>query len=738
MGVFDRSIRFAVFTANQHPYKHTLTDFAYSNPSLPGVSNVESALDYMLAVLYPNTQPNVPTPADLPTGTDTPNPGDVTPTLNDYRVVDDDGDGKSAGYRYEQREGDVTGKWYKIFDVDWSTDAILAAVTDVTDDKYFFSKGKSDLDEFGNLVTGLYAGQKVYGGALANENLTLNANSGDGVGPQTGFVQIDSQFRPTLDNTYDLSTATERWKDGYFAGSVEIGTLSLSSASITDSSGSISFDNENLITTGNINGATITGTSIVADDTVNTVTLVPGSYTDSTGAVSFGVANLSTTGTLGAGVTTLTKGVETLVLDPDNGASRASIVSSLGAIDFGSNNLFTTGALDVGSLTSGLLVVDDIRLDGNTISTDTVNTSLNINPNGTGTINLQKLTNALDIVSTGFITSSNYIQADNIRLDGNTISSIDANGPLILDPNGTGTVQFNSNLLPFASGSYDVGSTTALLNDVYLSGGLRNASNEISIGTLLSLRSSRFRDLGQTQPAQNGDALFYDSVNDVWLASTPDSEVDHTTIANLTTGDAGHTQFVMLAGRAGGQVVQGGTAASENLTLESTSNASKGYVFTRDIFAPETNASFSATWSGTDIGDGTHYFRDVYTKGEFRGFRFENFTSVTLPAASAQNIGRTVYATDNNKAYIDTGTQFKVLGVSKYSLNQTFDGVQLVKDVTVSSEITDAREAQWQLLNNANNFEVMYVPIFALNATTVRIETNIPLPAGSYKLIGIE
>ncbi|MDG0815785.1 hypothetical protein [Bdellovibrio svalbardensis] len=38
------------------------------------------------------------------------------------------------------------------------------------------------------------------------------------------------------------------------------------------------------------------------------------------------------------------------------------------------------------------------------------------------------------------------------------------------------------------------------------------------------------------------------------------------------------TQYALLAGRAGGQSLNGGTAASNNLTLDSTSNATKGYV----------------------------------------------------------------------------------------------------------------------------------------------------------------
>lgn len=737
MSIFEKH-RFEIWNLTQHPYKHRLSDFGYTNPALPGVTNINSALNYMIAVMYPNTQPNVATPGDLPTGVDTPNPGDVTPTLGDYRVVDDDGDGRSAGYRWEQREGDVSAQWYKVFDVDWSTDAILAAVTDVTDDKYMYSKGKDDLDENGDVIVGLYAGQKIYGGESANTNLTLNANNGDGVGAQTGFVQIDSAFRPTVDNTYDLSTATERWKDLYLSNSAVINTMTLASGVISDSTGQISFDNENIITTGNITGAIVTGSSLVADDTVDTLTLVPGSYADTTGAVSFGAANLVTTGTLGAGVATFTDATHTVVIDPNIGSNRASITASRGAIDFIDEDLYTTGLLSVGAITGTSLAIDNLLLDGNTISSTDTNGNIRLVPDGTGVVLVDKSMTTLDINTTGVVTVNGRVQVDNLRLDGNTLLASNLNGDINLSTTGTGQIIFGSNLLPSSSGSYNVGSSSALLNDIFISGGIRNATNEIPIGTLLSFRHGVYRDLAETQPAQDGDALFYDSVNGVWLASTPDSEVDHTTIANLTLGDAGHTQFVMLAGRVGGQIIQGGTAASENLVLESTSHATKGLILTRDNFAPETDASYSGGWSGTDLGDSTHYFRDLYTKGELKGARLENVLSSALPSASAQNIGRTVFATDNNKAYVDIGTAFKVLGVAKYLGDTVWTGAETVKNVDVSASIEDARNAQWQLLDNGSNFEVMHVKIEMTSASNVRITTNVALPAGSYRLIGIE
>src|SRR3990167_11222904 len=49
--------------------------------------------------------------------------------------------------------------------------------------------------------------------------------------------------------------------------------------------------------------------------------------------------------------------------------------------------------------------------------------------------------------------------------------------------------------------------------------------------------------------------------------------LDHGTFAGLTDDD--HTGYALLAGRAGGQVLYGGNAANDDLTLEGTSHATK-------------------------------------------------------------------------------------------------------------------------------------------------------------------
>jgi len=728
MSVFEKQ-RFEIWNGLQHPFKHTLGDFSFVNPAAPGVTSLEGAINWLFAVIYPNTKAAVATPAALPL---------VGNTLNDYRVVQDDGDGRAASYRWEQREGEVSPSWHKIYDMDWGQDSILAAWQETTQDLYVWKDGRDQTDASGAVIAGTLAGQQIFGGKSAGTNLTLSANSGDGVGANTGFVQVTDHFRPTANNSLDLGTVALKFRSLYAGTSVLAGTLTLASGSITDSSGTIDFNDENLTTTGDITGGVLTGTtSIRALVSGQSVTLVPGSYSDTTGAVVFGAANLSTTGTLGAGVTTLTSSGQTLILNPTSGG-KGLITSSTGTISFNDENLETTGTLNVGNITSTQVNVDNLRLDGNTLSITNTNGNLILQANGTGIVDVQNAMTTLGQTVTGTMTITGQFNIDNLRLDGNVLSTTNLNGDLTVTPNGTGLFITSATFKPASNSTLDLGATGANFKDLYLQGVITNGTNSVAVSTLLSLRSSVYRDLAQTQPAQAGDTLFWDAVNSVWLANHPDTEITHSELSGLTTGDAGHTQFVMLAGRSGGQTIQGGTAASENLTLESTSNASKGRVFTKDNFTPFTNASFSGSWSGTDLGDATHYFRDIYTRGEHKNLRFENFTSGTLPSASAQNIGRVVFATDNNKAYIDTGTSFIVLGVAKFTSDTSWNGTDVTKSVTVSSTITDARLAIWQLRDNANNFEIMGVKITTPNATTVQIDTSVALPVGSYRLIGLE
>ena len=702
--------RFQIWNQNQHPFVHSMSDFGYANPNLPDVTNMQGALDYLVAVIYPNAKAAVPTPADLPL---------IDNTLADYRVVNDDGDGKSAGYRWEQREGEAAPSWHKIYDVDWSTDSILSAWQNQTLGFYVQKIGHDDADETGTPITGLYAGQRVYGGASPNTNLTLSANSGDGAGPQTGFVQVTDHFRPATDNELSLGTTDERWMS-VWAHEVNVGTMSLSGGSLTDSSGDISMGTTNLNTQGAIAAGTTSITGV-------------GQIIDSTGEIDFDTADLRTLGDIYADSLILTSG-----LNLPSGSKVADFTFTNGNIDCDTTNVSlndlnftTTGVIYAGDL----YLMNNLYLYDNNIQTSVTNSSLNISANGTGSIVLGStlLTGyQVSVVDAPLIVSgaTSYLQAGGLKMQGVVLSSVTAGTNIVLQPNG-GNVSVSSHLYPTGDATRDLGAGVARWRDLFISQSIKDNTNTFPISDLMKLKDSSYRVPDRSVGAQVGDSLFWDGTQ--WLASSPDTEISHGSISGLTTGDAGHTQFALLAGRAGGQAIIGGTAAGESLDLESTSNASKGSVQVKSVLRPFTDASYSTQWDGTDLGGATKRWKDIYSAGQHKGLRFENVD--TLPSSSSTTPGKAYYLTTDQNLYIDTGLAIKQVGGFRVYYDTSWNGTDTLKDVTVSG--ADARFAIWQLKDNSNDFECMYVSIKATSATNVRITVSSPLPAGTYRLVGV-
>jgi hypothetical protein len=683
-----------------------MSDFGYANPNLPDVTNMQGALDYLVAVIYPNAKPAVATPADLPlTGN----------TLADYRVVNDDGDGKSAGYRWEQREGEAAPSWHKIYDVDWSTDSILSAWQNQTLALYVQKIGHDDADPSGTPISGLYAGQTIYGGKSANTNLTLSANSGDGAGPQTGFVQVTDDFRPAIDSELELGTTTYRWLK-LWSDAATIDTMTITSGSIIESTGEIYFGSSDLVTSGDI--------------TSGTMSLGNGVITDTTGEVDFIDNDLRTTGDVYADQLFLTSG---LALPSgsqiaDFTFTNGNIACATATVSLNALNLTTTG-----DLTCSILNAGQCQINLNTLTATGTNRSLNLAATGTGTLVFQSeartqypvfITNAaLTVSGTG-----SYITVDSLNLDGSTIAC--TSGDLNLSA-AANSISIASSLKPSADNTKDLGDASLRFRSLYLGTNIQDGTSTFPIADLMKLKDANYRVTDRSVGAQVGDALFWNGTQ--WLASAPDTEIDHSSLNGLTTGDAGHTQFALLAGRAGGQALIGGTAAGESLDLESTSNASKGYVQVKSVLRPFTDASYTTEWAGTDLGHASKRWKDVYTVGQFKGFRFENVD--TLPSTSSSTPGKAYYLTTDQNLYVDTGLTVKQVGGSRVYYDTSWNGTDVTKDITVSG--VDARFSIWQLKDNSNDFEAMYVSIKATSATNIRITVGSPLPAGTYRLVGV-
>jgi hypothetical protein len=105
-------------------------------------------------------------------------------------------------------------------------------------------------------ITGTAGKQLKLAYDVSKYNEFKTDSSGNLIITSTGFITtINTDFYPATDATYDLGGPTYQWDDFYAVSAyctslVVEGTLHLEAGRMTDSSGTISFDNENLTTTG--------------------------------------------------------------------------------------------------------------------------------------------------------------------------------------------------------------------------------------------------------------------------------------------------------------------------------------------------------------------------------------------------------------------------------------------------------------------------------------------------------
>ena len=102
--------------------------------------------------------------------------------------------------------------------------------------------------------------------------------------------------------------------------------------------------------------------------------------------------------------------------------------------------LTTADITTVGTHTvTGQTDVDWIRLKDNTITTNATNAILNIGANGSGTVNVFNAMTTIGQTVTGTVSVTGQLNADNLRIDGNTISA-PSSGGITLTPQAGSTV----------------------------------------------------------------------------------------------------------------------------------------------------------------------------------------------------------------------------------------------------------------------------------------------------------
>ena len=363
----------------------------------------------------------------------------------------------------------------------------------------------------------LAVGASAAGVYVFSEEGTTNADRGfvcitDGGSDVVGTDSLSW----TIFSHHQISAGTNLVKSGdtiSFPGTVD-STLLLASGSLTDTTGAISFDDENLSTSGTLasGNLAVTGTAAVSSTATigSTLQLATGAITDSSGAISFDNENLSTSGTLASGnlaVTGTAAVSSTATVGSTLQLATGAITDSSGAISFDNENLSTSGTLASGNLAvTGTAAVSStatvgstlqlatgaitdssgaISFDDENLSTSGTLASGNLAVTGTAAVSATATVGSTLQLATGAITdSSGAISFDNENLS--TTGTL-ASGNLTV----TGTAAVSSNAT--INGNLTMPSTSAITvgNTQLDSGCLQDSTGSISLdGTGLAEAAS--------------------------------------------------------------------------------------------------------------------------------------------------------------------------------------------------------------------------------------------------------
>jgi len=218
------------------------------------------------------------------------------------------------------------------------------------------------------------------------------------------------------------------------------------------------------------------------------------------------------------------------------------------------------------------IIIDNIDINGNTIKSLDTNGDINITPNGTGSVVLSKVDinggsidgvtigsnsatsgkfttlqvtdltdnrvllagtggeiedsgnltfNGSTLTLTGDQDITGSLDVDNININGNIITTTNSNGNLTLDPNGTGDVVINADLVVNGN-TTTVESTTVTIADPLMALAKDNSADTVDIGTYGKyVEATTTKYTGMFRDASDGKYKIFDS-----LQSSPTTSVN--------------------------------------------------------------------------------------------------------------------------------------------------------------------------------------------------------------------
>jgi len=407
------------------------------------------------------------------------------------------------------------------------------------------------------------------------------------------------------------------------------GTLTASSAIVVDANSKIDVIN--------IDNITINGNTISSTDTNGNIILDP----DGTGTINLnGPVNF-------AGSSTFTG-----LLNADGGI--AVDTNAFTVAGDGTGNTAIAGTLGVtGESTLASATISDLT-DNRVVIAGTAGS---LEDDANFTFDGTTLALVADYTQTGTGTVTGQWNVDNLRLDGNVLSSTDTNGNITLTPNGTGYVVIsgtNGLVIPVGTNAQQAPAVNGAIRLNSTSGQFEGYSNAnwSSLGGVRSVDGLTFI-IAETSPGNSDDTLhFYVATGNSTNKEAMTLDEDTLAILNTTTSTSSTTGAVTVAG---------GVGIVENL------NVGGDTVLTGDLAVNGGDITTTATT-----------------------FNLVNATATTLNiggAATAIDIGAATGTTSVNNALSVDGN-FDVGGASIFTVDASNGNTETAGNMIVGGDLT--------------------------------------------------
>ena len=580
---------------------------------------------------------------------------------------------------------------------------------------FVFCDGTNVVEAINNVTGNLTVG----GNASIGGNLTVTGTTtfnggtltlGDANTDNIVFGgEIDSSIIPDDDDTYDLGSSTQQWRNIFIDGTAEIDTLALDGTTVTSTAAELNILDGVTSTTAELNildGVTSTTAELNILDGVTSTTAELNIMDGDTSATSTTVADadrvvFNDAGTMKqVAVTDLAAYFDDEITAMPNLVTvstldSGAISSGFGNIDIGSSNLTATGTISLGATSfndNNITNVGSIQLDSIAGDADT-NTSITFSGSDVITMTTGGTT-ALTIDA-----SQNVTVAGDLTISGDDLTMGTNTADMLLIADGT-------NFNPTAIG--DLSSISTVANDdVFLAidtsgGGLKKITRSTIVSGLAVGGVALSNVVEDTTPQLGGDL----DVNGNGLVSTSNGNIAITpngsgvvrldgnvdiqsgTIDLKNSGSRSKINFYCESGNAHAQALQAAPhseSASNTLTLPSTG----GDV---DLVSTASTATLTNKTFGDDVSFGDN--------------NITNVGDIALDSVSADGNDINIAVTDNrttaftikqgsdNYFVVDTGNSSESIAIgtgvsgTAITLGHSTSEVTVADNLTVTGDLT--------------------------------------------------